>query len=82
MQLTLTTEEIKKIQNNNTSGFRNVYWRKQTNKWIAKITIKSSNRIIPIYGGGFDNREEAAVKANELMIEYFGELAQLNIIPE
>jgi len=33
-----------------------------------------------LYGGSFKTEEEAALKANELYIKYFGEIALLNKI--
>jgi len=46
----------------NTSGYSNVYWQKEVHKWMVQVGI----RVGTVYGGLFDDIEEAALKATEL----------------
>ena len=56
----------RQMAENNTSGFKGVYWKVKTKKWFARICV---NRTI-IHLGYFDNIEDAKQarinKANEL----------------
>lgn len=64
----------KKLQSNNTSGYRGVYFRKSDNKWLAIIRV-SGRRY---YGGSFEDRISAAIAYNELAKNMHGEFAVLN----
>lgn len=64
----------KKMQRNNTSGYRGVNWSKQHNKWVAKIQFKRKC----IHLGLFENKEDGALAYNKAALEYFGEFARLN----
>ena len=65
-----------KIPKNNTSGFKGVYWRKDIEKWRAKIVINRET----IHLGHYESRIKAARAYNEAALEYHGEHAKLNII--
>lgn len=45
----------RRIQNNNTSGYKGIHFDKNQNKWISRITIKGERIIL----GSFLNKEEA-----------------------
>lgn len=57
------------INKNNTSGKTGVHFNNKDGKWRA--TIKSFQKTI--YGGYFDNLEDAIAKRKELEKQYFGE---------
>ncbi len=61
---------------NNTSGFKGVFWHKRDRKWIASIRVDGEL----LYLGYFDSKEAAAGAYNAAAKEYFGEFAVLNII--
>ena len=67
-----------KLNNNNKSGYRRVYFSPKENKWYASICIDRGNKFL-----GFFHSPEAAARAyNEAAIEYLGEFAVLNEIKE
>jgi hypothetical protein len=66
----------KKIQLNNTSGYKGVSWSKRANKWKAQIQYNNKY----IYLGYFNAAEEAAISYNNKALELFGEFAKVNII--
>jgi len=45
----------RKINKNNKSGFKGVYWHKRTNKWAA--TIRTNNKAMHL--GVYEEKEEA-----------------------
>ena len=65
-----------KIYSNNTSGFKGVYWHKQTAKWMAYISY--NNKITHL--GLFINPKDAARAYNEAAIKFHVEFAKLNEI--
>ena len=66
----------KKMQKNNTSGYRGVVWDKANQKWIAAIQVNSKH----IHIGRFKNKINAAIAYNKAAITHFGEFAYLNKI--
>lgn len=62
-----------KIQVNNVSGFKGVYYRKERNKWISTIQVAGKR----IYLGYFDTSEEANEAYEEAANEYFGEFVRI-----
>lgn len=65
-------------QANNTSGFKGVSWCKNRNKWEGHITVNRKKCFL----GYFDDLIEAAKKYNKSAIEFHGEFAYLNEVPE
>jgi hypothetical protein len=59
---------------NNTSGYRGVVWRKDTQMWRAKIGKDGRH----IYVGHFANPVDAARAYDDAARELFGEFARLN----
>lgn len=65
----------RKIQRNNTSGYRGVTF--QQGSWKAQIYLHSKRICL----GCFSNKVEAAIAYNKAAIEHFGPTAKLNTIP-
>ena len=64
------------LQSNNTSGVTGVYWNKQSNKWVASITV--DKKLIFL---GYFNQFENAVQARKTAEEhYFGEYSYDNSV--
>lgn len=59
---------------NNTSGYRNVSWSKQDQKWIVQLQIEKKNKVL----GRFDDVHEAGKFAEEMRQKYYGEFAGKN----
>lgn len=66
----------RRIQKNNTSGFKGVSWNTKYQKWTASITVNN----ISIFLGNFIIKEDAARAYNTAAIKYHGEFAVLNVI--
>lgn len=62
------------IRSNNVSGYKGVYWRKDTKKWKSVINFHYKE----INLGYFDNPEEAARAYDKKAKELNGEFAWLN----
>jgi hypothetical protein len=62
------------IQSNNTSGFRGVCWRRDRQKWAARIGNEGKNLRL----GLFNSKEEAARAYDKAARELHGEFAMLN----
>jgi hypothetical protein len=56
---------------NNTSGYRNVSWSKQRQKWIVQLQVNGKNKVL----GAFDDIDKAGAFAAEMRKKYYGELA-------
>lgn len=65
------------LRDDNTSGFRGVYWHKANNKWVVQITINSKK----VHLGYFNTAIDGAIAYNNYVIENNLE-HPLNIIPE
>lgn len=61
-------------QQNNTSGYKGVYWDKKNNKWKAQI--KNSGKQISL--GRYENILDAAMAYNNAAIKYYGDFARPN----
>lgn len=59
------------LRKDNKSGTKGVYWRRDTNKWSAKITV--DNRVIHL--GCFINKDDAIDARLNAEVKYFGEYA-------
>jgi len=59
---------------NNKSGYKGVYWYKNSGKWRAQISLNYKH----IYLRSFENIKDAAKAYNKAAIKYFGEFAVLN----
>lgn len=53
----------------NSSGYKGVYWKKQSQKWMAYITVTRKN----IHLGYFTNPEEASAAYEAAAKKHFGE---------
>jgi len=67
----------RKVQRNNTSGFRGVTLHKQ-NGWQAKIQIRGKTRHLGYFGNDEEAKRNAARAYNREAVKEFGEFAQLN----
>ncbi len=66
----------KRIQSNNTSGYKGVWYRKDRGKWKAEIWLHGKKISL----GHHTNKKAAAIKYNEAAIKLYGEYACLNEI--
>lgn len=71
-------QQNKRVQSNNTSGFKGVYFRASRNCWGAQIVLKGKKHYI----GGFKTSKEAGKAYNIKALELFGEFALLNEIKD
>ena len=72
---TLTQNQYNsKTRSDNTSGFKGVYFRKPSNKWMAYIKINKKMR----YLGLFVNKTDAAQAVIEARVKYHGEYARVS----
>lgn len=67
-----------KTPENNTSGFKGVELRKDTNKWTAFIECNGNKVNL----GCFDDKEHAIKARQDKELELFGEFSRLHIIQE
>jgi hypothetical protein len=58
-----------KTSKRNTSGVKGVYWRKQTNNWLAAIYVNG----VYIHLGLFKDKQDAIDARKEAEKEHFGE---------
>lgn len=59
---------------NNKSGYRNVTWLKNENKWMVQLQINGKNTRLAT----FDDVDEAGKFAEDARKKYYGEFAGLN----
>ena len=62
----------KRIQKNNRSGYKNVYWHAKKEKWDVRISVNNTIKFI----GTFDDLELADLVAQEARDKYNGEFAR------
>lgn len=70
-----------KIPKTNTSGYKGVYYRKDTEKWAAQISYginEKNGKKKCYYLGSYETIEEAAEARRKAEIEIFGEFSPLN----
>lgn len=65
------------IHKNNSSGYRGVSYKKQSQKWVSEFQYNKQKIII----GLFETALEAAKAYNQIATQYLGERAKLNDIP-
>ena len=63
----------KRLDEKNTSGYRNVYWHKAYKKW--RVSLMVARKTIHI--GSFDDLELAGLVATEARKKYHGEFARI-----
>lgn len=61
----------RKLQVNNSSGYRGVFWRKDAKKWQAQIKVEGRFKSL----GTFTEIEDAALAYKEAAQKYYGEYA-------
>lgn len=61
---------------NNTSGYRNVCWSKNENKWIVQLTINKKTKCLGKFE--YDELDKAGQFAEEMRQKYYGEFAGKN----
>jgi hypothetical protein len=66
------------IPGNNGSGYKGVSWDKRIEKWYAYITFNYKMKAL----GRFADIKDAARAYNRAALEYHGEFAYQNVIPE
>jgi len=64
----------RRLQSNNSSGYRGVSWHGRRKKWRAAIQVGSQYK----YLGYFSSKVNAALAYNNAALKYCGEFAQLN----
>lgn|SRR3990167_2229620 len=64
----------RKMQINNTSGFRGVGWKKRDNRWAAYIKVNQKF----IHLGHFKEKNEAVKVRDQAALKYHGSFASLN----
>ena len=66
----------KSRNSNNKSGYRNVCWSKNENKWIVQLQINKRNKILGMFE--YDDLDKAGQFAEEMRQKYYGEFAGKN----
>lgn len=66
----------RKLQKNNTSGYKGISWNKRKERWAVRIYLNSEGFFL----GYFNNKIKAATAYNQKAKELFGEFARLNNI--
>lgn len=56
-----------RISRRNKSGYRNIHWHKERNKWLVNIAVSRKT----IYIGRYDKLEEA-IKARDEAVKHYG----------
>lgn len=71
---TIRKNNLNRSNPKHSSRFRNVRWVEKYSNW--RVTLKYKGHGIS--GGSFKDEIEAAIRADDLMLEFNGELGQLN----
>jgi hypothetical protein len=66
----------RKLQRNNTSGFKGVTWHKQSQKWHAKIRVSGAVTSL----GLFSDKVRAAKAYDIAALHHFGSFAKINFM--
>ena len=70
----MENQRNRRLNANNTSGFKGVYWQVDKGKWRARIEVDGN----AIHLGYFDSKEDAALAYDASAIKNFGEFAKTN----
>lgn len=62
----------RKLNINNTSGYKGIVWHKRDNKWQVQIKAGSKNKYI----GSFSDQREAIQIYNKIALQEFGEFVR------
>jgi hypothetical protein len=65
----------KRKYRNNTSGYKGVYWSKQSGKWFAKIVLDGR----PIHLGSFRDIRDAALAYDQGAMKYHKDFGKTNL---
>jgi hypothetical protein len=68
----------RKVHKNNKSGYKGVTYYKSRNLWRASITVDGKCKTL----GYYDTPEMAGYSYNQGALQYFGEFAKLNELPD
>ena len=63
----------KSKNSNNTSGYRNVTWSKNDNRWIVQLQVNGKNKRLGSFP--YDELDKAGAFAAEMRQKYYGEFA-------
>jgi hypothetical protein len=66
----------RRLNSNNTSGYKGVYWEKKHRRWHVEIDVNGRTKYI----GEFKDLHQAGRAYNEAAKVYHGEFARLNVI--
>lgn len=61
----------KSKNSNNTSGYRNVSWNKDSKKWTVQLQVGGTNKVL----GMFEDVHETGKYAKEMRKKYYGKFA-------
>lgn len=77
-EVTHSQNHMNQRPTNGSSKFKGVSWHSRNNKWQTQIQFEGSHRHL----GYFISEEEAARAYDVAALEYFGEFARPNFLPE
>ena len=72
-------DQNRRSQVGSSSKYKGVCWHKAKGKWISNIVIGGKRKI---HIGYFTCEHQAALAYNKKAIEFYGEFANLNVVPE
>lgn len=65
----------RRMNENNTTGFRGVYWYTRYSKWVARINVSGKK----LHLGYFTDKIEAANAYDQAALKYYGDFAHVNL---
>lgn len=60
----------KPLQKNNSSGYKNVYWHNQANRWVVRVTVNKRAKSFGLYNSKEDANEVAKKARAQLHGEF------------